>query len=269
KSRSVKVRFKNVDGIDDQGNTMVRCRGANVGTVKRVTLSPDRQWAELEIAFKKGQEKLAQGGALFWVVRPSVGAGMVRGLETVMSGAFVQIRPGDGAKTNLFIGAEEPPPVELPGKALDIVLLTSSLGSLQEGSPIFYRGVQVGEMTTYQLGGDAREVVLHARIHNEYAPLVRQNSMFWNAGGIDMHFGLMHGVDVKAESAKALISGAVEMATPDNYGPPAADGTSYVIQEKSQDEWKKWSPLIPLQLPAAAKVAPVSSKEIPATTFHQ
>ncbi len=141
---------------------MLRCRGATVGTVRHVKLSPDRQWATLDIVFRRGQEDLARAGALFWVVRPTVGAGVVRGLETVMSGAFVQLRPSDGPKTNYFLGAEEPPPVELPSKALEISLLAPDLGSLQEQSPISYRGIQIGELTTYQLAPDARAVILHA-----------------------------------------------------------------------------------------------------------
>src|SRR5262249_35827466 len=119
-ARTVTVAFKNVDGVDDQGNTMVRCRGANVGVVKGVALSPDQEWAKLKMMFRKDQENLAREGTLFWVVRPQVSAGALRGLETVMSGAYVQLRPGDGPRTNYFVGADEPPPVELPSKALEI-----------------------------------------------------------------------------------------------------------------------------------------------------
>ena len=186
-----------------------------------------------------------------------------------MSGAFVQMRPGDGPRTNRFVGAEEPPPVELSSKALEIRLLAPNLGSLQEQSPIFYRGIQIGDITTFQLGQDAREVVIGARVRSEYAPLVRQNSIFWNAGGIDFHFGLVRGIDVRADSAKALISGAVEMATPDTYGAAATDGQTYGLQEKAQDDWKKWNPLIPLQLPPTAADKPsVSARAVPAAGFH-
>jgi paraquat-inducible protein B len=270
KSDMVTVAFKDVDGVDDQGNTMVRCRGAMVGTVKRVTLSKDHEWAKLSIVFRKGQENLARSGALFWVVRPQVGAGMLRGLETVMSGAFVQIRPGDGPITNYFTGAEEPPPVELPSKALEITLLAPDLSSLEEQSPIMYRGIQIGEITTYQLSGDSRTVAVRGRIHAEYAPLVRDNSVFWNAGGIDVHFGLIHGIDLQAESAKALISGALEMATPDNYGAAAKNGATYILQEKTLAEWKKWNPLITLQLQPQASETPIlSARDVPATTFNK
>jgi paraquat-inducible protein B len=270
KNRMVTVAFKDVDGVDEDGNTTVRCRGAVVGTVKRVALSKDHNWATLNIVFNKGQDNLARTGALFWVVRPQVGAGVLRGLETVMSGAFVQIRPGDGPVTNYFTGAEEPPPVELPSKALNITFLAPDLSSLQEQSPIFYRGIQIGEITTYQLGPDSRNVVVHARVHEAYAPLVRDNSVFWNAGGIDMHIGLIHGISVQAESAKALISGAVEMATPDNYGAPAKDGATFLLEEKAPEASKKWNPLIALQLQPEAPEAPtISARNVPATTFNK
>jgi paraquat-inducible protein B len=270
KARMVTVAFKDVDGVDDQGNTMVRCRGATVGIVKRVTLTKDHNWANLDIVFRKGQENLARAGALFWVVRPQVGAGVLRGLETVMSGAFVQLRPGDGPATNYFTGAEEPPPVELPSKALDLAILAPDLSSLQEQSPISYRGIQIGEITTYQLGQDSRNVVIRARIHQEYAALVRDNSVFWNAGGIDVHIGLFHGINMQAESAKALISGALEMATPDNYGAPAKDGATFTLQEKALPEWKKWNPEIALQLDQqAAAPPPISARNVPATTLNK
>jgi len=268
KNRTVTVAFKDIDGIDDQGSTTVRCRGAIVGSVKRATLAKDYQWATLEIVFREGQESLARSGALFWVVRPQVGAGVVRGLETVMSGAFVQLRPGDGPLTNYFTGAEEPPPVELPSKALELNFLAPDLDSLQEQSPIFYRGIQIGEITTYQLSQDARNVVVRGRVRAEYAPLVRANSIFWNAGGIEMHIGLIHGIDVRAESARALVSGAVEMATPDNYGEAATNGASFALQDKPLPEWKKWNPSIALQLKeSAAEPTAVSSRNVPATTL--
>lgn len=270
KSRSVTVDFKNVDGVDDQGNTQVRCRGAAVGTVKHVTLTKNHDWAELTISFRRGQENLARSGALFWVVRPQVGAGMVRGLETVMSGAYVQVRPGDGPRTNHFIGAEEPPPEELATPALDIDLLAPDLSSLQERSPILYRGIQIGEITTFQLGSNARDVLIHARVRSEYAPLVRMNTIFWNAGGVDVHFGLIHGLDVRAESAKALVSGAVQMATPDDYGPPVTNGAVFSLQAKEQEAWTKWDPSIPLQLPPVARQTPsVRSQQLPNTSFRR
>jgi paraquat-inducible protein B len=109
---------------------------------------------------------------------------------------------------------------------------------------------------------------VRGRIQTEYAPLVRSDSVFWNAGGIEMHVGLIHGLDIRAESAKALLSGAIEMATPDKYGPAAANGTSYSLQEKPLPDWKKWNPDIALQLePEASLSKAASERSVPVSTL--
>ena len=69
---------------------------------------------------------------------------------------------GNGARTNLFMGAEKEP-IE-PIQALDILLLAAKLDSLQPQSPVFYRGVKVGEVLDCRLSDDARKVLVQARI---------------------------------------------------------------------------------------------------------
>jgi paraquat-inducible protein B len=72
-----------------------------------------------------------------------------------------------------------------PIKALDIQLLATKLDALQPQSPVFYRGIQVSEVFDCRLSDDTRAMLIHARIDKGYAPLVRMNSRFWNARGID------------------------------------------------------------------------------------
>ncbi len=105
---------------------------------------------------------------------------------------------------------------------------------------------RVGEVLDCRLNDDAREVVIHARIREEYAPLVRVNSKFWNAGGVNIHIGLFSGANISAESAQTLISGGIEFATPPDFQNAATNDTVFSLSEKSEDEWEKWSPAIPL-----------------------
>ena len=270
KARQVTVLFKNVDGVEAD-NTMVKCRGATVGTVKHVVLTQDHQWVAVGVDLVHGQENLARQGALFWVVKAQFSAAGLTGLETVMSGSYLDVRPGSGPPTNSFVGAEEAPIAEMPEPgALSIVLLASNLNSIQEGSPIFYRGIQAGRVVDFQLGDDARQVVVHAQIRKPYSPLVRQDSVFWNAGGIDVHFGLFRGLDVSAESARALVGGAIEFATPDIYEAPATDGATFGLFEKQDDKWKAWHPNIPLTLPPeATRGAPFATPNLPPTTLQK
>jgi paraquat-inducible protein B len=246
----ITVYFQNTDGLE-AGNTQVQYRGAQIGEVKSISLADDGQRVKVTARLSGSAKALARVGSIFWIVRPEVKVGAISGLNTIVSGQYVTVQPGHGEPTNIFVAAEEPPPVEQPG-ALLISIRSMDLESLQEHSPIFYRGIQVGEVLGYQLAGNAQGVFVQARVREEYAPLVRLNSKFWNAGGIDVRISLFKGAEISAQSAQTLLSGGVEFATPPEPGEAAANGAVFELNEKPKEEWKKWAPSIPLHLPGQA-----------------
>jgi len=246
----ITIYFGDASGLE-QNNTQIRYLGATVGQVKSLELTRDGHSVEVKARLAGSATQLAREGSVFWIVRPEVKLGAISGLRTIVSGEYIAVRPGNGARTNIFAGAAREPVAQEPG-ALNIILLASELSSLQEQSAIYYRGIQVGEIVKYQLGSEAQDVRLQARIHKEYAPLVRENSKFWNAGGIDFSFGLFHGAEISAESAKTLLSGGIAFATPPEPAKPATDGAVFRLYEKPDDAWKNWMPVIHLKLPDQA-----------------
>ena len=246
----VTIYFQDASGLEPN-NTQVRYLGATIGQVKAIQISPDRKSVEVKARLAGFAGNLARAGTTFWIVRPELKVGAISGLRTIISGEYVTVRPGDGPPTNNFVGAEKEPVPEQPG-ALHITLLMQNVGSLQEQSSVYYRGIPVGEVLKYQLANDAQGVVLQARIRKEYAPLVRENTKFWNAGGIDFHFGLFRGAEISAESAKTLLSGGIEFNTPPELGQAATDGAVFRLYDKPEDAWKNWMPVINLNLPEHA-----------------
>ncbi len=246
----VTIYFQTAEGLEEE-NTPVVFRGANVGQVKTVALTKDNRSVKVKARLAGSARSLARAGSIFWIVRPELKVGSISGLRTIVSGEYIAVQPGTGPPTTTFVGAEKQPIAEEP-RALEIILLAPSLGSLQEQSPVFYRGVQVGEVIYYQLGADARQVVVHARVWQQYAPLVRLDSKFWNAGGLDVHLGLFKGVEINAESPKTVISGGIAFATPPDFQSQATNGTIYDLSEKPESKWIEWSPAISLHLPPQA-----------------
>jgi paraquat-inducible protein B len=242
----ITIYFQDASGLEEN-NTTIRYLGATVGQVKRLGLTKDSSHVEVKARLAGSAKQLAHTGTVFWIVRPELKVGAISGLRTIISGEYIAVRPGGGGHTNIFIGAEAEPIPEEPG-ALHLTLLVPSLRSVQEQSGVYYRGIKVGEVLKYQLGSDAQEVKLDARIHKDYVPLVRANSKFWNAGGIDFHFGLFRGAEISAESAKTLLSGGIEFATPSEAGEPATDGAVFRLYDKPEDAWKNWMPPIQLNL---------------------
>jgi paraquat-inducible protein B len=242
----ITIYFHDASGLEEN-NTQIRLFGATVGQVKRLELTKESDRVRVKARLAGSAAQLAKAGTVFWIVRPEFKVGAISGLRTIISGEYIAVRPGGGARTNVFVGAESEPIAEEPG-ALHFTLLMAGLSSVQEQSSIYYRGIKVGEVLKYQLSNDAQGVKIQARIHKEYAPLVRVNSKFWNAGGIDFRFGIFRGAEISAESAKTLLSGGIEFATPTDAGAPASDGAFFRLYDKPDDAWRNWMPVIHLNL---------------------
>jgi paraquat-inducible protein B len=241
---TVTIYFRDADGLQEENST-VKYRGVEIGQIQTLTLANQDGTVAVRAKLRHSADGIARQGSIFGIVRPQVRLGAISGLQTIVSGNYVTVQPGKGDPTNVFVGAEEAP--IQPVKGVMVTLLADDLSGIENQSEVFYRCIQVGEVVDFHLGQDARYVVIHARIQEAYAPLVRMNSQFWNAGGINAHLGLFHGLDITAESAQTLVSGGIAFATPENYGSPATNGSVFILSAKEATEWQDWNPTIPLQ----------------------
>ena len=226
----VEVRFETADGIV-AGQTEVRCRSVLVGRVENVRLAEDLQSVTVELRLDPEAERLLREGTQFWVVRPRVSVNDISGLGTLITGAYIELDPGSGGEVKTaYVGRETPPATSrsIPGRRL--VLTAQEAGSLMPGSPIYYRGYEVGRIESRQLDVDGMRVTYEAFIREEYADLVKQNTRFWNASGFDLTVGA-DGVKVRTASLQALVSGGAEFGVPEGQptGDPVPDGTTFVL----------------------------------------
>jgi paraquat-inducible protein B len=238
----ISIQFSDGDEIQPNQTTL-RYRGVRVGEVRSVALSKDSQHVEVQARLDRSAENLARDGSIFWIVRPEVGAGGLHGLETIVSGPYIQVQPGSGKEQKKFVGAEEPPVLQTSKSGLEIILTTPQLGALTVGSPIYYRGLEVGSVRYFVLGEDSTAVNVHILIETNFASLVRTDSKFWNAGGINVDLKLF-GINISAESFKSLVIGGIAFATPDVPGILASNRSVFPLNEKVDDKWLKWSPTI-------------------------
>ena len=237
------IYFESADGIQP-GKSQIMYRGARIGEVRDVSLTKDHRWVDVSVALDSFAASVAREGSRFWIVKPQVGAEQIRDLRTIVSGNYITVEPGEGRKQTKFTGLSSPPVIE-PSGALRIVLLAEKAGSLQARSAVFYRGLQIGEVFSTELGPVSQTVHITVYIRKEYAPLVRLNSRFWNAGGIHASLSLS-GINIAAQSTEALLSGGISLATPDTNDKIAPPGTSFRLYDKPDDAWLAWAPAIPL-----------------------
>ncbi|TEK98845.1 PqiB family protein [Pseudomonas aeruginosa] len=213
----IQVRFESSDGIQAK-KTEVLYKGIAVGKVVALDVSEDIKGVVATIEMDKEARQYLSKGTRFWLVKPRVSLAGVTGLETLVSGVYIAVDPVKGEKEERnFTALKQPPPLSdrLPG--LHLTLKADRLGSLEQGSPVFYRQIQVGQVKSFQLGDDQRTIEIKVHIEPAYADLVRKHTRFWNASGISISGGLS-GFKVRSESLLTLAAGGIAFATSDSRG---------------------------------------------------
>ena len=232
---SIVVTFKTGSGLT-ANKTEVKYRNVVIGQVTDVELSDDQKSVNATIKLAKQAETFTREDSQFWVVRPRIGAGGVSGIDTLLSGDYIGADIGQSnSRSKNFKGLENPPPITYgePGKRFN--LHASDLGSLDIGSPVYYRKIPVGQVVAYALDADGKGVNIEVFIHAPNDAYVTENTRFWNASGIDVNVGA-NGFAVKTESLSTLLVGGIAFRAPE-YSPndvAAAEERSYDLFEDQQ-----------------------------------
>jgi paraquat-inducible protein B len=235
KGPTITVAFEDAEGLE-AGKTRVKYRDVDVGLVDQVALSDDLSHIVVSASLDRSVAPHMRAGTRFWIVRPRVGLGGVSGLGTLLSGAYVEFDPGEGAPTHDFVGLAEPPPISSRVPGTKFVLRTDSLGSIGRGSPVYYHNIAVGQVLGYELAEDKQGLVVSIFVDAPHDQLVRPDSRFWNASGLDVSLGA-EGINVSVESLQALVAGGIAFDTPDidKPGEPAVAGTSFPLFASLRD----------------------------------
>jgi len=248
KGPTVTITFKSAEGLE-AGKTKIKYKDVELGQVDSIVLSEDISHVIVKAEMVKGSKNYLSQNTRFWVVRARVAAGGVSGLSTLFSGAYIGLDPGKPGKTAThFEGLEVPPVVttDLPGE--HFVLRAASLGSLNVGAPVYFRRIEVGQVVGYQLDEDGQAVTVKVFVHDPHHTLVRKNTRFWNASGLDVAIGA-DGIRVDTESFVTLMIGGIAFDTPANMEPGEPAEANEVfdlhknresISEKTYAQKKKW-----------------------------
>ena len=223
---------------------VLRCRGIVIGQIESVKLSSDLESIEVAVRLDPTARHVARQGSRFWVVRPRVDLTGVAGLDTITGPRYLAVRPGDGDRQSTFVALAEPPAVDrIDPDGLEIELIADRRHSLRSGAPILYRQMRIGTVLSVGLSIDAASVEIRAYVEPAFAPLVRDNSQFWNVSGVDFDLDLT-GLSLDVESLQSLLDGGVAMATPNPPGQRVATGHRFTLSEDAEDNWLLWRPEI-------------------------
>jgi paraquat-inducible protein B len=211
---SITLTFQTADGLT-AGQTKVRHKAVELGTVERIDLAPDMSHVIVSVRMRAAAARVLTDNAKFWVVRARFTPGNISGLETIVSGSYIELDPGmqGSASKRQFVGLEAPPAVRSDEPGRTFVLTTGRLGSISTGSLVVYRDITVGEVLGHDQVQPGKPITVHIFIRAPYDQYVHEGSFFWNESGFRINVGA-DGFQVQVESLQAVLAGALAFDTP-------------------------------------------------------
>jgi paraquat-inducible protein B len=209
----ITIVFRSAEGLE-AGKTKINYRGVDVGVLSAIRLSEDHQRVIATAQMAPRTEDFLVKDTKFWVVRPRVSGATVTGLGTLISGAFIGIEIGSSKEEMRdFVALETPPvvSVDVPGRFF--MLKTPDLGSLDTGTPLFFRRLQVGQVASYELDQDGKSFTLKVFVKAPYDRYVTANTRFWQASGIDVSLSAS-GLSVQTQSLLSILIGGIAFESP-------------------------------------------------------
>ena len=236
----ITLEFQTADGLT-AGQTQVKEKAVALGTVIGIALSNDLKRVEVRVRMNAQAKPFLTSNAQFWVVRPRLSGATVSGLDTLVSGAYIAVDPGSpgGQPQDHFKGLESPPGVRSDEPGRTYTLTTSSIGSISEGAPVFFRDVVVGEVLGYTMPPGGRGLIpVQVFVREPYDHYLRTDTRFWDVSGIrvDLAGGSLH---LQVESLQAVLSGGIAFGLPqerrDKQATEAPDKAVFKLYESKDD----------------------------------
>ena len=225
----IDIIFQQASGIR-AGETELRFRDVTVGRVEDVGFSPTLETVRVSVRLDKSIAAFADDDATFWIVQPEVTTQGVSGLETVLSGVFIEASwdSEPGGLVSEHQGLDSAPLLGSGQSGLSITL-TAGPGVLLTGStPILHKGVEVGRIGPPELSPDGTVARAEAIVFAPYDGLVTSNTRFWDTSGFSFSLGA-NGAELNFSSIATLIAGGVAFDTVVSGGTAVASGRSYTV----------------------------------------
>jgi len=225
----ISIVMKSAEGLE-AGKTKIHYNGVDIGTVSTIELSKDHQHVILTAQMVPKTEGFLVDDTKFWVVRPRISGANVTGLGTLISGAYIGVEIGSSKEDRRDFAALETPPVITGEVGRFFILKTPDLGSLDSGTPIYFRRLQVGQVSSYALDQDGKNLTVKVFVQAPYDQYVNPNTRFWHASGIDVSLSAS-GLTVQTQSVLSILIGGIafETAATASIMPAAEENTVFTL----------------------------------------
>jgi len=212
----ITLYIKDADGIV-AGKTMIKALSVDVGTVQSVKMSKDLSHVILTARMAVDTEQMLKQDSQFWVVKPRVGRQGISGLNTLLSGAYIELLPGKAERAaESFKVLDEPPLARAEERGIKVMLYSENNRGLVASDPVIYRGFTVGRVETARFSIEHRRLEYQLFIHAPYDALVTSNVRFWTNNGMRISAS-SEGISLETGTLESLLRGGVTFDVPEGW----------------------------------------------------
>lgn len=225
----IEIAFPSASGVAAD-KTELKYRDVTVGLVEDVRFSEDLSEVVVAVRVDKTLAPYLDQDAQFWVVRPEVSAQGISGLNTVLSGVYIegQWDSETGVETTEFTGLDGAP-LSDPSRPGTVIELRARDGnSIIAGAPILYKGIPVGKVEAPELTETGEAVVIRGFIDAPHDRIITTNTRFWDISGVSVSLG-PGGVSLDFSSVASLVQGGISFDTLVSGGESIASGHSFPL----------------------------------------
>ena len=209
----IEVAFLEATGIRVD-ETELRYRDVTIGLVEDLEFSEGLETVIAHIRVEKSVAPFIDAESNFWLVRPEVTTRGVSGLDTVLSGVFIEGTWDSviGEFAEHFDALPNPPLARAGERGLQFTLFSTDGKGMAENTPILYRGIEVGRIGNLRLAGDGRSILANAFVPFPNDRLISSSTKFWDTSGFDLSFG-PSGAELNVSSLASLVAGGISFDT--------------------------------------------------------
>ena len=219
----------NAEGLE-VGKTKLKSRNVDVGRVIDIRLSEDYENAIIQVRMNQGTEQMLRQDAQFWVVKPRIGKEGVSGLGTLLSGAYIDMAPGESGALQTQFTILDQPPLSTESDGIRVSLVSHQGAKLDVGVPVHFRGYEVGYVEKVDFNTEQNAIHYQVVIRSPYDALVNSAVQFWVTPGVSFKSSAS-GFEVSLDSLETFLSGGISFALPNGERPgkPISDMAEFTL----------------------------------------
>ncbi len=204
----IKIIFPVNEGLI-AGQSVVKFRNVPVGKVTAIHIDKDVNGVVVVVRVnsKRAIPYLTEK-ARFWIVKPEVGLKGISGLDTLISGTYINVYSGEGGKEfkDSYVGLTQPYRDAMEGEYFHLV--SSNGDNVAVRTPVYYKDIKVGQVEYIYLGLDNKTVDTIIFIDKQYKNLIHDDSKFWIKSMFNVDFAKGN-LDVNVAPMNFMLQGGI------------------------------------------------------------